>query len=155
MVKNNNDFQISTKCIYKDNFVDKKQDMSMVMNPVYQGSTIIYHNYKEFKKNCRKDIKTVDDIYPFPEYGRIGNPTIFELAKTISSLENGDFSIITNGGMSAVTLSILSYLEKGDHILFSDGAYTSTKKFIEKSIEIKTLNIHDVRNYKVSLEKPK
>ena len=29
------------------------------------------------------------------------------------------------------------------------------EKFIEKSIEIKTLNIHDVRNYKVSLEKAK
>ena len=29
------------------------------------------------------------------------------------------------------------------------------EKFIKKSIEIKTLNIHDVRNYKVSLEKAK
>ncbi|QED22831.1 Cystathionine beta-lyase MetC domain [Candidatus Deianiraea vastatrix] len=49
----------------------------------------------------------------------------------MSKLEKGDFSIITNGGMSAVTTAILSYVSSGDHILLSDGTYTSTKKFIE------------------------
>ncbi|WP_146820143.1 PLP-dependent transferase [Candidatus Deianiraea vastatrix] len=73
----------------------------------------------------------IQDLNPFPEYGRIGNPTIFELANTMSKLEKGDFSIITNGGMSAVTTAILSYVSSGDHILLSDGTYTSTKKFIE------------------------
>ncbi len=124
-------FKISTECVHHDNFVDKNQDMRMVMSPLYQGSTVIYNNYDAFTKYCRKNIKNIDDVNPFPEYGRIGNPTNFEFANTMNMLEKADFTIVTNGGMSAVTLSILTFLKSGDHALFSDGTYTSTKKFIE------------------------
>lgn len=123
------DCKIETTCIHQNFLKDAKQDMHMVFNPVYRGSTVVFENYQEFIESAKTKIEKPEDILPFPKYGRMGNPTIYELSNTISYLENGDFTVITSGGMSAVTTSILAFLSSGDHAIIFDGIYTSTHSF--------------------------
>ena len=121
----------STQCIHNDKFDTKFQNMQMVMSPIYQGSTVLYNDIDAFFNYCRKGINSVEDLAPFPEYGRFGNPTTYEFSKAMDSLEGSDYTLVTNGGMSAIFFSIISFLKSGDHLLVSDGIYSSTRKIIE------------------------
>ncbi len=121
---------VETACIHQNMMEENSQNQHMVFNPVYRGSTIVFDKYEDFLVSKASKVENIADIKPYPYYGRAGNPTIHELSRTISWLEKGDFTVITNGGMSAVTTAILSCLSSGDHAIFFDGIYTSTHHFI-------------------------
>ena len=110
---------------------DFEQKMSMVFNPIYQGSTVLYDNFDEFLKYSKQDIKQIEDVKEFSGYGRLHNPTVFELERILAKMEYGDFCKITTCGLSAITKAILTYAKNGDHVLMTDGAYIRTRAFAE------------------------
>lgn len=126
------EMSFETKCICEDTFLEFNQEMKMVFNPVYFGSTVIYKNYEEYSSELSsKDLIKSSDIKSFAGYGRSHNPTILELEKKIASLEFGDFAKITSSGVSAISTAILAIAKFGEHILITDGAYGGTRKFVE------------------------
>ena len=59
-------------------------------------------------------------------YNRSDNPNRVALADLMTSLEEGEMSIATNCGMSAISIVMLSMLSQGDHILADKTLYGET-----------------------------
>lgn len=107
----------STRIIHKGR--NPRKYSGNVNTPIFQTSTIVFDNLEELDK-----AKVA--------YGRHGTDTVFELANLVAEIENAHEVFFTSCGLSAITLSILSFVSAGDHLLVSDEAYDPTKSFVEK-----------------------
>ncbi|KZN65681.1 methionine gamma-lyase [Pseudoalteromonas luteoviolacea CPMOR-1] len=56
-------------------------------------------------------------------YTRLGNPTTRELEEKLAQLEEMEDAAATATGMGAVSASVLSFLEHGDHLIASSALY--------------------------------
>lgn len=108
----------ATKLIHS--FRDPSQQSGVVNTPLYQSSTIIFDKYQDLLDKERENENA--NIAKL-KYGRYGSKTNFTLENSIAQMENGFGAIITSCGMSAISTTILSYVNQGDHILVSDNCY--------------------------------
>src|SRR5438552_1055401 len=63
-------------------------------------------------------------------YTRYGNPTHTVVEKTIAELEGAEAALLFASGMNAITTSILSLVESGDHIVAQRDIYGGVTKFL-------------------------
>jgi cystathionine gamma-lyase len=63
------------------------------------------------------------------DYTRCGNPTVLALQRNLASLEKAKFAFALSSGMAA-TLSVLSLLKQGDHLLCIDDVYGGTQRYL-------------------------
>jgi cystathionine beta-lyase len=92
-----------------------------VNSPVYRASTILFEDFEAFS----------DAYYgrnPV-NYGRQGNPIVFELAAALSELIDADNSIVTSSGLLAITISLFAYSKAGECVLIPDNVYGPTRAF--------------------------
>jgi len=89
--------------------------------PIYQASTILFENISELESSER-------------QYGRVGTETNAALEREIARIENAERSVIVESGLAAITNVLLSFLQKGDHILLCKTAYQPTRDFCEKML---------------------
>jgi cystathionine beta-lyase/cystathionine gamma-synthase len=61
-------------------------------------------------------------------YTRWGNPTVGQLEKKLSLLEESESCIAFGSGMAAVTALLFHALSAGDHLVISDVAYAATSE---------------------------
>lgn len=64
-------------------------------------------------------------------YGRYGNPTTKELERQVAKLENGEAALGVSSGMAAISISLLAYLQNGDHVLVTKDVYGGTFSFLK------------------------
>ena len=102
-----------------------------------------------------------DAIHPREfDYSRSGNPTRALLAETLAKLEHGAGAVITNTGMSAITL-VLQLLCADDLLVVPHDCYGGSlrlfKSFAEKrAFKLKVIDQTDVEQLQLALEqKPK
>ena len=98
-----------------------------VSTPIYRNSTIIFKNYKTFLKNRKNRF---EDLY----YGRFKTKTIQALEEAIAKLYQSDKGIVTSSGLSAIIISLLSQLKKGDHIMVVENCYEPVRNFIASEL---------------------
>jgi cystathionine beta-lyase/cystathionine gamma-synthase len=60
----------------------------------------------------------------YPRYFNIPNQKV--LIDKLSKLENAESGLIFSSGMAAISTTLLSLLNKGDHIIFQKGLYGGT-----------------------------
>ena len=70
------------------------------------------------------------DIKQYPRY--FNTPNQRALIKKISSLENAETGLIFSSGMAAISTSLLSNLNSGDHLIVQGDLYGGTRNFIKK-----------------------
>jgi len=63
------------------------------------------------------------------EYGRYGNPTQQETERKLAAIEGAERAIMFSTGMSAVILTLMAYMKKDGHILFTSDCYRQTRDF--------------------------
>jgi cystathionine gamma-synthase len=63
------------------------------------------------------------------EYGRYGNPTQQEAERKLAAIEGAERAILFSTGMSAVILTLMAYMKKDGHILFTSDCYRQTRDF--------------------------
>jgi cystathionine gamma-synthase len=63
------------------------------------------------------------------EYGRYGNPTQQETGRKLAAIEGAERAILFSTGMSAVILTLMAYMRKDGHILFTSDCYRQTRDF--------------------------
>lgn len=106
---------------------------STIANPsVDRASTLIFENYDQF-------LKADSPYHTDLTYGRSGTSTCYALADSLNELDGYDHTIVVGSGMAAVACSLMAILKSGDHVLFYDAIYKSSKRFIEE--ELTRLNI--------------
>ena len=88
-------------------------------------------------------------------YNRTGNPNRDGLAEAVSYLENGEKTLICSSGMGAISTTLLSLLNSGDHAVFSKDIYAETIELIEllksHGIEIAMADFTDPGSVKDSI----
>ncbi|CUU08271.1 cystathionine gamma-lyase [Candidatus Thermokryptus mobilis] len=112
-------FGTSTLAIHGD--LKDKQFRSVVY-PIYQTSTFAVEKSDDYQK-------FIDEVEDFYIYSRYGNPTVKEVEKRLALIENAEDSILFSSGMSAITTTILSYVQSGDEIISLSSIYGVTYRF--------------------------
>ncbi len=79
---------------------------------------------------------TDEENYHDIKYIRLNNtPNHLALQKKLADLENADSALVTSSGMAAITSTLLSFLEKGDHLLIQDSLYGGTHTFVNNDLK--------------------
>ncbi len=63
------------------------------------------------------------------EYGRYGNPTQQETERKLAAIEGAERAILFSTGMSAVILTLMAYMKRDGHIIFTSDCYRQTRDF--------------------------
>ncbi len=66
------------------------------------------------------------------EYGRYGNPTLTAVERKLADLDGGEAALLFSSGMAAVTVTLLTLLSSGTHVVMTDDCYRRTRQFITK-----------------------
>lgn len=92
------------------------------------------------------------------DYSRCGNPTVQCLQRNLASMEHANYAFALNTGMSA-TLSALSLLKQGDHLLCIDDVYGGTQRYLRRiftpnyGIEWDMIDMTDLKKVKAAFKK--
>ncbi|MDR1235222.1 MAG: PLP-dependent aspartate aminotransferase family protein [Mycoplasmataceae bacterium] len=127
-----------------------KNQFLPLTQPIYQTSTFSFDSIEEFKQ-VRYNIYHNNKGF---NYSRISNPTNSALEKQIALLEGAEASVTTGSGMGAISTTLLTFLKKGDHIIFDNQIYDGTQYLADEGLPnfgIQTTSI-DFNNLKL-LEK--
>ena len=84
--------------------------------PVAKASTVLFKNTAELHRP-----RAMDGVSY--RYGLPGTPTTYTLAARIATLEHAAHCVLTPSGVSAITLTSLSFLKPGDEVLLPDNVY--------------------------------
>lgn len=111
---------ISTRAVHAGE--ERKRYADSITTPIVQTSTFVFADSKEIESYTRGDKKRY-------EYGRYGNPTATIAERRLADLEGAEDCVVFSSGMSAITTTILSLVQSGDHIVITDDSYKKTLEF--------------------------
>mgnify|MGYP003575721388 CR=1 FL=1 len=85
-------------------------------------------------------------------YGRMGNPTQSALEKALCELEGGEAALALASGMAAISNTLLSALEPGDHVVAPASLYATTGALLDGllpklGIQVSYVDATDAENY--------
>ncbi|SFE59486.1 cystathionine beta-lyase [Paenibacillus catalpae] len=93
--------------------------------PIYQNSLFAFKTHQEFDLAMKDTMKN-------HVYSRGNNPTVEYLEKKIAMLESGDVSKCFASGMAAISSTIMSVVNHGDHVVCVSQAYGPTREFLSE-----------------------
>lgn len=93
--------------------------------PIYRTSTYVMENVK---KVIIAGYGDVEGIYAYTRYE---NATVDAVQRKIASLENAEACLMAASGMCAITTSLLTILNAGDHLVAGNTIYGGTFAFIK------------------------
>jgi len=105
----------STICVHQGQKTDKYRGIN---TPIYTSTSYAY-------------LDTDERMYP--RYFNIPNQQA--LIEKLSKLENAESGLIYSSGMAAISTTLLSLLNKGDHIIFQQGIYGGTVNFVKNDFQ--------------------
>ena len=107
---------------------DPKLHFGSLSDPIFKTSTIIFDNYRDF-------LNAKQNRFKLPYYGRFGNYTTKRFENIVCKLYESEESVITSSGLSAITISLLSFLSDGDELLVSENCYEPVFNFCIKELK--------------------
>ncbi len=96
-------------------------------DPIYKTSTIIFNDYRSF-------LDAKKDKFKKPYYGRFGNYSTKRFEELVCNIYKSEDAVITSSGLSAITISLLSFLSKGDEVLITENCYEPVYNFCSKEL---------------------
>src|SRR6266849_2759438 len=92
---------------------------SAVAPPIYQTSTFRAGSAQEFVDRSGQARN--------PEYyTRFGNPTLAQVERVLAMLEGAEAAVVTSSGMAAATAAVLTFVERGSHVVAQANHYGGT-----------------------------
>jgi cystathionine gamma-synthase len=98
-----------------------------VSTPIVQTSNFSFDNMTEVVEFMKA--KGKGRIIREQEYGRYGNPTQQEAERKLAAIEGAERAIIFSTGMSAVIMTLMAYMKRDGHIIFTSDCYRQTRDF--------------------------
>jgi len=92
--------------------------------PIYRTSTILSSSMAQHRGDLPKAY----------DYGRIGTPTSAAFETSVAAIYEAEACISTPSGLSAIAIAILSAVKSGDHALFPDSLYGSSRRFVTTTL---------------------
>ena len=104
-----------------------KKAYHAVSTPIVQTSNYSFDSTSEVLEFMKAKAKGI--IIREHEYGRYFNPTQQEVERKLAAIEGAERAITFSSGMSALILSVLAYVKKGGHVVFTSDCYRQTRDF--------------------------
>ncbi|HMK49302.1 MAG TPA: PLP-dependent aspartate aminotransferase family protein [Thermodesulfovibrionales bacterium] len=98
-----------------------------VSTPIVQTSNYYFDSTAEVLEFMSS--KSKGRIVREHEYGRYGNPTQQECERKLAAVEGAERALLFSTGMSAVILTLLAYMKRSGHIIFTNDCYRQTRDF--------------------------
>jgi len=117
---------LSTRAIHAGE--PRRKYADSLTTPIIQTSTFTFKNSKHIEDFTRKGKEHF-------EYGRYGNPTAQIAEKRLADLEGAEDCVVFTSGMSAITTTILTLVQSGDHIVITDDSYKKTLEFCQSYLK--------------------
>ena len=95
--------------------------------PIYQNSTFRFATADECVSGFADESK--DQIYT-----RWGNPTQSVLEAKIAELEGSEDALATASGMAAISTTLLTLLEQGNHVVAMDSLYSASHNLFNEDL---------------------
>lgn len=91
------------------------------------------------------------------EYGRVANPTVASLERTVAALEGAEHGVAFSSGMAATDTILRIVLRPGDHLVLGNDAYGGTWRLIDNvfgawGVEYTVVDTTDVDAVKAALK---
>jgi cystathionine beta-lyase/cystathionine gamma-synthase len=110
-----------TKCIHAAREFNRT---SAISPPIWQTSTFLAESSEHFAALAKS-------IKPSEYYSRYGNPTHKQVEAVMATLEGGEDALVTASGMGAICTSVMSLLDRGDHVVAQRHLYANTAALLE------------------------
>ncbi len=95
--------------------------------PIFQTATYTFTDTEDLRQFMQA--RLWGPVEGRSEYGRYGNPTLSSVEAKLAQLEGGGDAILFSSGMAAITITLLSLLSAGDHLILTDDSYRRTRQF--------------------------
>lgn len=111
--------------------------------PIFQTSTFVFQNAEEGKRffEIAYGIKEKEENEELGLiYSRLNNPNLEVLESRLCLWDKAEDSAVFESGMSAISTSILEFMEPGDLLLYSKPVYGGTDHFINHFLKKMHIN---------------
>ena len=98
-----------------------------VSTPIVQTSNYYFDSTAEVLEFMKA--KSKGHVVREHEYGRYGNPTQQECERKLAAIEGAERAVLFSTGMSAVIITLLAYMRRNGHIIFTNDCYRQTRDF--------------------------
>lgn len=98
-----------------------------VSTPIVQTSNYYFDSTAEVYDFMKA--KSEGRVVREHEYGRYGNPTQQECERKLAAIEGAERAVLFSTGMSAVIITLLAYMRRKGHIIFTNDCYRQTRDF--------------------------
>jgi cystathionine gamma-synthase len=98
-----------------------------VSTPIVQTSNYYFDSTAEVLEFMKA--KSEGRVVREHEYGRYGNPTQQECERKLAAIEGAERALLFSTGMSAVVMTLLAYMSRNGHIIFTNDCYRQTRDF--------------------------
>jgi len=115
------DAGMSTRCIHAR---QHKDQYGSVMPPIYQTSTFAFDS-------CDQGLRRFAGEESGYVYTRLGNPTTCACEERIANLEHAEAAALTSSGMGAISASLWTLLQSGDHVIADNCLYGCTHSLFQ------------------------
>ncbi|ECL8479808.1 methionine gamma-lyase [Salmonella enterica] len=95
--------------------------------PIFQTSTFVFDNAEQGAARFALE-------EPGYIYTRLGNPTQAALEEKLALLEQGEAALVTSSGMAAISTTLLTLCQQGDHIVSANELYGCTHALLSHSL---------------------
>jgi methionine-gamma-lyase len=114
-----NKYRFATKVVHAGQEPDPSTGSVSV--PIYETSTFAF---RDVEQGARRFTGAEDGYI----YTRLGNPTRRALERSLAELEGGEDARACASGMAAINTTVLSSVNKGDHVVTTNSLYGGTAK---------------------------
>ncbi len=122
---NSNPLGFNTQIIHAGQHPDPST--GALATPIFQTSTFVF-------KNAEQGAARFALEEPGYIYSRLGNPTEAALEEKIALLETGEAALATSSGMAAISTTLLTLCQQGDHIVAANELYGCTHALLSHSM---------------------
>lgn len=124
-MSNNRNYRFDTKIVHAGQHPDPST--GSLSTPIFQTSTFVFDNAEQGAARFALE-------EPGYIYTRLGNPTTDALEQKMAVLEDGEATLATASGISAITTALLTLCQQGDHIVSANAIYGCTHAFLSHSM---------------------
>jgi len=103
-----------------------------VSTPIVQTSNYYFDSTAEVLEFMKS--KSEGRVVREHEYGRYGNPTQQECERKLAAIEGAERAMLFSTGMSAVIITIMAYMRRNSHIIFTNDCYRQTRDFATSTL---------------------
>ena len=122
---------LSTICTHVGEVKDEQ--FKGMISPIYMTTTYAFDGVEKNR---------------YPRY--FNTPNQEQLSKKIAALEHGEAAMIFSSGMAALSTMLLTFLKKGDHVVFQNILYGGSVSFIREELPKFGIEYTFTKGYEIS-----